>query len=183
MAEIEQEKSRLGGERARTDFTWEKWRKNPNMAATEEALLAFDPSKDNFYLWGGVGSGKSHMATATARKHPGARVLRPYDLTRMMREEMRHDGNEADAVTRVLAVPVLVLDDLGSEKLTEFGAQALFELIDGWWMAARGGLIVTSNLSLDRLAEKIGDARAVSRLAGICEVHGLSTIPDNRLAR
>ena len=68
------------------------------------------------------------------------------------------------------ALPVLVIDDLGIGRDTEFAFQTLYEIVDGRYMAMKGGLIVTSNLSLDDLAAKLGDDRIPSRLASMCKV-------------
>jgi DNA replication protein DnaC len=62
----------------------------------------------------------------------------------------------------------LILDDLGVEKTTEWSLQTLYTIIDRRYREEKQTLI-TSNLTLDEIAEKVGD-RIASRIAGMCKV-------------
>jgi DNA replication protein DnaC len=79
-------------------------------------------------------------------------------------------AEEQAAIDRLVRVPVLILDDLGIEKDTEFAISTICEIISHRLKADRNGLVVTSNLSLDALASKLHDDRLTSRLAGMCQV-------------
>jgi DNA replication protein DnaC len=63
-----------------------------------------------------------------------------------------------------VALPLLALDDLGSENPTHWARDRLYTLINGRYLGQRP-TIVTTNLSLEALAERLGD-RTVSRLWG-----------------
>lgn len=162
----------LGGQRAYNDYTFEKFDHAQNTDAYH-AALGFDPSKQNLYLWGPCGVGKSHLAYAIARRtyetkgSVSACIYKPPALMRDLRG--LEPNEEADRIDRLAHTPVFVLDDLGVGKATEFAVQMLYEIADARSMAYRNGLVVTSNLSLDQLAQKIGDDRLASRLGGMCK--------------
>jgi hypothetical protein len=62
----------------------------------------------------------------------------------------------------------LIMDDLGVEKTSKWSMQALYSIIDRRYRDERQTL-VTSNLTLNEIAEKVGD-RIASRIAGMCKV-------------
>jgi DNA replication protein DnaC len=63
---------------------------------------------------------------------------------------------------------ILFLDDMGSEKTTEWVLQTLYLLIDRRYRDMKK-TIISSNLTLDELAQKLDD-RIASRIAGMCKV-------------
>ncbi len=164
--------SALGGPKAYRDFTFEKFQETPGNREALERAKAFNPKSENLYLWGPCGAGKTHLATAAARAFAddkgSAQVLKPPQLMRLIRSL---DAPQEEAELRHIArLPVFVLDDLGIGRATEFALQILYEIVDLREMSLRNGLIVTSNLSLQDLAERLKDDRLSSRLAGLCRV-------------
>jgi DNA replication protein DnaC len=81
-----------------------------------------------------------------------------------------YDGGEQDTEAKIIErcseVPYLALDDLGTEKPTEWAAAVLYEIVDARYNAERP-IWVSSNLGLSELAGRLGD-RIVSRLNGMC---------------
>lgn len=148
---------RLGGVRAFEDFTEE----NYTNKALLKALEGFP--KESYYLWGKAGTGKTHAAVAVLRKTPDGIVKRMSEISREIRTSEAED--EEDIISRYAMGPML-LDDLGSEKATEFLQNMLFEIIDRRWQSKQGGLIITANMSIDKLGGIIGD-RTASRIAGL----------------
>lgn len=152
------EAERLGGARAQEDFTADRYTNK----AVLRALAGFP--KENYYLWGKAGSGKTHAAVAVLREVPNAQVVRMGQISREIRA-VRDPSEEEAIITRYATIPML-LDDLGSEKATEFLQNVLFEIMDRRWQAKTGGLIITANMSIDKLGAIIGD-RTASRIAGL----------------
>jgi DNA replication protein DnaC len=74
---------------------------------------------------------------------------------------------------------ILYLDDLGTEKPTEWALQTLYLLIDRRYREMLKTNI-SSNLSLDELADRLDD-RISSRIAGMCQVVHLKG-KDRRLS-
>ena len=67
---------------------------------------------------------------------------------------------------------VLVIDDLGAEKMTDFVKQIIYFIINEREQRCLT-TIITSNFSLAQLDEHI-DSRISSRIAGMCKVIQLS---------
>jgi DNA replication protein DnaC len=105
-------------------------------------------------------------------------VARPAQIFRRVRG-IKSGAEEQAIIDRIAAIPQLVIDDIGVEKNTGFSLAVLYEIIDARDMAYNKGLIVTSNLSLGALADRLGDDRVTSRLAGMCKVVEI-TGPDRR---
>ena len=156
----------LGGERAYQTFTLVNYK--PSTALPEGF-----PNTLNLYIYGPVGCGKTHLATAFAREaaqYPSQiEIVKPMDIFREVRK-----GGDAEWEEKVMRgyvqQKILILDDLGVSKDTEFALQVLYEIIDARYMNMAGGLIITSNLSLNDLSQKLGDDRIVSRIAGMCRL-------------
>ena len=186
--------SRMGGFKALDHYradNYQPGRAGTTIARAYNACATFDARRDNIYLHGPAGAGKTHLATIAAHRHlhaPGfgaARVLvlNPIELARQMRA---CDGAAAEGATiRALAeTPLLVLDDLGVGKDTDYSTSLVYELANLRDQARPGGLIVTSNLSPDDLARKLGDDRLTSRLVGLCgikNIYDLSGEQDHRI--
>lgn len=149
---------RLGGVRAYEDFTAATY--------TNKALLAAlkNYPQENYYLWGVAGSGKTHAAVASLRHIPAAVVVRMAQISREVRA-CQTPQEEERIIARYCRIP-LCLDDLGSEKATEFLQNTLFEIMDRRWQNKQGGLIITANMSIEKLGAIVGD-RTASRIAGL----------------
>lgn len=163
--QAKEEMQRLGGVRAYEDFTADKYTNKAVLAA----LSGFP--KENYYLWGKAGSGKTHAAVAILREVPNAMVLRMGQISREIRAADKPE-KEAALIEKYATIPML-LDDLGSEKATEFLQNVLFEIMDRRWQSKQGGLIITANMSIDKLGGILGD-RTASRIAGL--VGGKNTL-------
>jgi DNA replication protein DnaC len=174
----------LGGARSRDEFMREKFIVSDGNKNAFEFCDAFNPKTDNLYLFGATGTGKSHLAIIAARKFwRVAMVIKPCEIFRAIRA---CDGaaEEMSVIGSYASQEVLVIDDLGVGKDTEFAVTSLYEIIDRRYQSMFGGLIVTTNLSPDDLAKKLGDDRIPSRLAQMCKghVYDLGVGKDWRLA-
>ena len=146
---------------------------------------ARDPSS-SLFIYGSYGTGKTHMAVAIARELllQGKKVVFT-SVPRLLfeiRKAFQEDTRETEAVyiERYCSCEFLVLDDFGLEKATEWARQTMDYII-----YQRDNLlkpmVVTSNLSLDEISQKI-DGRIASRLAGMGRVVHFKG-PDYRLSR
>ena len=176
---------RLGGLRAYEQFTRKKFISSPCNMAAVEAVDSWDSSKENLYLFGPVGCGKSHLQAMAVRpnieKNPSRGAIKKvYNICRAIRA-CQDARAESEIIETYSKLPVLGIDDLGVEKHTEFVIGIIYEIIDARYMNRPGGLIVTSNLSLSELAQKLGDDRITSRLAQMCKVFSLRGEKDHRV--
>jgi len=121
---------------------------------------------------GAVGAGKTFLACALARayveRHPeskGRFVLAPDWLSEIRSTFGRRDcPTEKAIIDRDVRIDVLVLDDLGAEKQTDFSAAALYTLLSRRINAGKV-TFVTTNQTLSEIAR--WEPRIASRLA--CE--------------
>jgi len=156
--------------RAQETFTLDAFVADASNQRALDAARKFElnPEKCNLFLYGPVGVGKTHLATAVSRHHNPI-ITTGTDLFRELRAATL-DGpdEESRAISRCANISVLVIDDLGAGKFTDYAIGVLLEIIDRRWMDMRNGLVITGNLSLDDLAMKMGDDRLTSRLASMC---------------
>lgn len=149
------------------------------------------PRGRNLVLLGPVGTGKTHAAVAAARlRHDAGDEVRFLPVVEML--DMLRPGGPERALYDLADVNVLVLDDLGSERPTDWTAERLFALLNRRWMEERP-TIATSNLPATRAVapEGYGDVtldealgpRIFSRLVGSSAVIAMLGGPDRRRAR
>jgi len=132
------------------------------------------------WLMGNTGTGKTTlgMLVAKAALAAGKSVavyFTPKLLTRIRQTYQATDSEDAyDAFFRRLtSVDLLYIDDLGSERHTDWVVEQLYALVNERYENRRS-MLVTSNADQDveegrrRLGEQIG-ARTVSRLIEICD--------------
>ncbi len=125
---------------------------------------------------GPVGCGKSHLAVAILREVVGKGYSGLYynspDLLRDIRATFNDQGGatEDDLIDEVTEVDLLVLDDLGAEKISDFVLDRFYLIINKRYEGCKP-LIVTTNLTQHELSNRLGD-RVVSRLAEMCQVFG-----------
>jgi len=160
---------RLGGLKPYEDYTEEKLDSRHYDSKKALSLMSAYPH-ENLYVWGDRGVGKTHLGVVAIRRHPKGLLLKPYDILRELRSLILDSDAERKAISRLVDHPCLMIDDLGTEKLTEHASSLIYEIIDGRDMGKKRGLLITSNYGLGQLAEKMGDDRVASRLAGMCRV-------------
>lgn len=115
----------------------------------------------NVVLLGNVGVGKTHAACALAiAAHQAGSTVQFAPVVELL-DQLRPGGDE-HALARAMTVDVLVLDDLGGERPTDWTGERMYALINRRWLEQRP-TIATSNLGPAALEKAIG-ARAWSRL-------------------
>lgn len=142
--------------------------------AAARTFLDIDASVSGMILLGKPGSGKTHLAVGVLREVVKRNVARdPMFLSLLSRfvvvpelldklRERINDSSIPDPLPRLVEAPVLVLDDLGREKASEWVADRLYVLINARYNAERQ-TIVTSNSELSELAAR-GYEAMISRL-------------------
>lgn len=154
---------RLGGLKAYDTFTLARY-------DDKQAISACDGWPDvNLFIHGPAGSGKTHLATAISRGYHDVKIRKPQHIFRSLRG-IKDGREEQEAVNRYIKMPFFILDDLGVDKKTDFSFSTLYEILDGRDMNYKKGMIITSNLSIGGLAERLADDRIASRIAGMCRI-------------
>ena len=122
------------------------------------------PRSPQLYLYGQAGRGKSFMGNAIAARaiQRGIDALR-LTAYRMTEEVMDGFSTNASPLPRFTRVPLLVLDDLGTEAMIpNVTKESLFAIADQR-NAARLATVYISNLNADELTERYGE-RIASRI-------------------
>ena len=121
-------------------------------------------------LWGGVGTGKSFMAGCIANALMEREVaVCMTNFARIMNELNSTFAGRNEVVDRLCRYPLLVIDDFGMERGTEYGLEQVYNVIDSRYRSGKP-LIVTTNLSLDELQhpQDTPHARIYDRLLEMC---------------
>lgn len=152
-----------------------KWSDVPS--DIQKATLAMAQTKRGIYLEGGVGCGKTHICWAiknfldTTSKTRKVEFWNVSTLLQEIRNDYDRDGyskvRPAENIINARRT-LLILDDIGAEKATEFAAEMLYRIINHRYNEMIP-TIFTSNLSLGALAEQIGE-RSASRIAEMCDI-------------
>jgi len=77
------------------------------------------------------------------------------------------DETESEIILKYKNIDLLVLDDFGAEKSTDWNYSVLY-LIINYRYAQLKPTMYTSNFDLDAIAEKLGDSRITSRINHDC---------------
>lgn len=138
------------------------------------AVKGWRPGPEGLYLYGPAGSGKTRLAWALAKrliteKLVSVLVVSVPELLNEIKKSWRHSRTAKDWMERGQHVQVLVLDDIGAEKPTEWARETILSLID-YRINHRRPTIFTSNYSPEELWKRLGDekGRVVSRIVGSC---------------
>ena len=178
----------LGSKLAVETFTSERFVVNDKNRSAFNAAESFDRTKENMFLCGPTGCGKSHLAAIAARKilEDGGVVdtVTQMEISRKIRSA-KTPAQEQDGIDNYAFADVLVIDDFGVGKDTEFSISILYEIIQKRYGNMSGGLIITSNLDLGQISQKIGDERISSRLSYMCagRIFKLAGERDRRISR
>lgn len=152
----------------------------PLISSRNDLEFNKEVSGGSFYLHGPAGAGKSHQAALylslllkSSNKYHGEWINIPkflFDLRQLYsRKDIPREQSEEALVEKYSKVPYLVLDDLGVEKTSDWANLILYLIINERYENERP-VIITSNLSVEELGEKMGDDRIPSRIMGMCEV-------------
>lgn len=136
------------------------------------------------YLYGNAGSGKTHLVSAIANKlllksFPRF-VTAPELLLEIKKTFGNNHTNNDEYLDKLSYTKLLIIDDLGSEKPTEWVQETLFVLIDRRYTHLLP-TIFTSNFSLDQLKDRLG-YRIASRIAEMSDVVELKSV-DYRIRK
>lgn len=162
-----------------TECTFESWIARPGSERCLEAAKNFaehfdrhQVSGEGLLMFGNPGNGKSHLAAAIVNAvipRGKACVFRSVPaLLKKLQETYRADArvSESEILAVLQDADLVVLDDLGAEKMTEWAESMLYYIVDQRYRW-RKPLIVTTNCDLEELEERIG-TRTFDRLLEMC---------------
>ena len=149
-----------------------------NMKIIKEKCEAFiknfnNPEEKNLIFTGNTGVGKTYLTNCIASEllKIGKTVL--YQTAPVMFDEINNakferDTSKFDVYENILNVDLLIIDDLGAEKITDSKITELFNIINARLLNQNHNItktIISTNLNVDELF-KTYTSRIGSRLAG-----------------
>lgn len=136
--------------------------------------------RNGLFLVGNCGVGKSHLAYATANAliEQGTSVICMTMIDLLLKLKSSYNSAEENE-EKILKVyedcSLLIIDDLGKEKLTEWALQMVYAIIDRRYNALKP-IIVTTNYNAEELVSKFtinGDSSTgkavIDRLFEMCQ--------------
>lgn len=140
-----------------------------NQAAVEFAKTALE-SPIGAYLFGECGTGKTFLAALIAQDflQSGKSVIfiKVPSLLDDIKATFNGNGRELDLLDELRAANLVVLDDFGMEKPTQWAGSTLCKVLDMRYDNPTGKTIITSNLSPKELAEHLNNASDGANLNG-----------------
>lgn len=149
---------------------------------TEDWIDTPKETKNGLFIYGTQGTGKTHLAAAISNRlmERGTAVIcmTMIDLLARIKATFSSsaDATSGEVLKLYSEVPLLVIDDLGSEQATEWGASTIFQIINARYEAYLP-IIITTNYTgkelIARMTPPNSDGRnaekTVDRLAEVCK--------------
>lgn len=121
-------------------------------------------------LWGGVGTGKSFLAGCIANALMEQEVsVRMTNFARILNEPNSSFSGRNDIVDKLCRYPLLIIDDFGMERGTEYALEQVYNIVDSRYRSQKP-LIVTTNLPLNEIRhpQDTAHARIYDRILEMC---------------
>lgn len=130
----------------------------------------FYKSNRGLLFWGTVGTGKSYAAACIAnellnRKTPVVMT----SFVKVLQVIQDNTENETEFVNRLCAARLLIIDDLGAERNTDYALEKVYNVIDSRYRTGKP-LILTTNLNLQdmQMTQDIRYQRIYDRIFEMC---------------
>lgn len=129
-------------------------------------------SGKGIFLFGDTGRGKTYTLYAINKRFREigmqSKIENWVELLLELRERTQY---LRDAINELVNTNILMIDDLGSERQTEWSQEILYTIINIAYEREKK-LFIATNLSLDEFTLRYGD-RIFSRLMEMCEPYEL----------
>ena len=164
------------------EYTFDRLELHAGNQAAYNAAKDHNP-KSNLYLWGNAGNGKTHLAVATAQV--AANTMRvAFWNTATLFSTLRQAAIGASDWPDLTRQDLLVIDDIGKVKPTDFIFQELYRVLEERWSNERGTIFTANHKPSEAVRRLADDAESQGALlsrfgsGAVVEVSG----KDKRLA-
>ena len=116
-------------------------------------------NKDSLFITGGVGTGKTHLAASIANYLIENEIPVIFGtlitLLNDIKDTYRIDGNcESDVINKYSKVAMLIIDDLGKERPSEWTLEKLFTIVNNRYENDLP-IIITTNYNKEKLRKRL----------------------------
>lgn len=147
--------------------------RNPQMDKARFYADNWEAMRDEnigYLFWGSVGTGKSYLAACIANALMEQEIpVRMTNFAAVLNDLNSRIEGRNEYISRLCRYPLLIIDDFGMERSTEYGLEQVYNVIDSRCRSGKP-LIVTTNLSLAELQnpQDTPHARIYDRLLEMC---------------
>lgn len=121
-------------------------------------------------FWGPVGTGKSYAAACIANEllEKKTTVIMT-SFVKILQDIQKSQVNEAEYITKLNDVKLLIIDDLGTERNTDYALEKVYNIVDSRYRTGKP-LILTTNMSISEMmgTEDIRYKRIYDRIFEMC---------------
>ena len=160
--------------RTMRDWTFAKDNgQNPQMTAAKRYVANWEQMKEKnigLLLWGDVGCGKSYLAGAIANALIDQEIaVRMTNFSAIINDLSGTFEGRNQYLDKLCSYPLLIIDDFGMKRGTEYGLEQVYSVIDGRYRSGKP-LIVTTNLTLTEMRNAADTAhkRIYDRVLDMC---------------
>ena len=162
-----------------TDGSMKRWTfdndngRNPQMRFAHIYVEHWEEMREEsrgYLLWGNVGTGKTYLAGCIANALMEREIpVRMTNFAAILNDLTGTLNGRNAYIERLCSFPLLILDDFGMERGTEYGLEQVYNVIDSRYRSCRP-LIVTTNLTLSELQNPADRAhqRIYDRVLAMC---------------
>ena len=141
---------------------------NPKLSDTCKAfaeIVTGGSSRDWLMLWGDCGTGKSFMAACIANAAIDAGMTARFITVPEIEQQLWREHDKSAVYDELNSVGLLIIDDFGCERRTEYMDEIKFNLIDGRLRSGKP-CVITTNLTMNDFAapKDLTQKRIVSRM-------------------
>jgi len=147
--------------------------RNPQMKTAHFYVEHWEDMKAGnigYLLWGSVGTGKSYLAGCIANALMEKEIsVKMTNFAIILGDLAATFEGRNEYISNLCRYPLLILDDFGMERGTEYGLEQVYNVIDSRYRSGKP-LIVTTNLTLTELQnpQDTPHARIYDRLLEMC---------------
>ena len=154
------------------DWNFELAEKTTTIEKAKEYTANWNDMKKNhigFLLWGPIGTGKSYIAGCIANALLNQEITVKMTNFNTIIDDMFPLEDKTEYINALARYELLILDDLGTERNSEYALGIVFSVIDRRYRSGRP-LIVTTNLPIKQLKEEtnIEKKRIYDRILEMC---------------